>query len=451
MRIVSINLNQRLGNADARSRFESWLQKLKPDFLLVQEPWRPRSVSRPSLNGYRLAGATSLLAAWIPQGGPEPRAAGESERWQVFHFAGLVVHHVYLSPHSSKERRAHLVELTDSIQPEARNVVLGDFNLAPRPQDGLFGDKTSRFTARLEREAFKTLLEFSGLVDATATSGEPEFTFERWQRGGQIRFRCDLALLSTSMKSTAEALYDHSVRSAGGFTDHSALIVDIMTAERGDTAAATRASAIATAVQQQTPRQIVPAFTAAQACNSHKTAIRRSAPSQIARRLHEQGILAALNVKSVLDFGCGHGSDVHFYRSLALEADGYDVEPKFGWPLPARRNYDLVTVVFVVNVLPSREQRLAAVQAAANFARPGGHVLLAARSVTAVAAEAKRGGWSPFNDGWISSASKGTFQRGIPREELSWLLGAAGLELADISLRLTSDVSWLIGRKRNDP
>ena len=209
-------------------------------------------------------------------------------------------------------------------------------------------------------------------------------------------------------------------------------------------------SAAAKAPEWQRPRKTIPANNAARTINAHKTAIRRSTPSQIARCLKAQGILAALNVKSILDFGCGYGSDVQYYRSLALEADGYDAESKFGWPLPARTNYDLVTVVFVVNVLPTREERLAAVRAAAGFARPGGYVLLAARSEAAVAAEAKRGGWSKFNDGWISSASKGTFQRGIPREELGWLLGAAGLELADLSLRLTSDVSWLVGRKRGD-
>jgi SAM-dependent methyltransferase len=155
-------------------------------------------------------------------------------------------------------------------------------------------------------------------------------------------------------------------------------------------------------------------------------------------------------VKSILDFGCGYGADVRYYQSLAIKADGYDVEAKFGWPRPARTNYDLVTVVFVVNVLPTRDERLAAVRAAAGFARPGGYVLVAARSPAAVAAAAQKGGWVPFHDGWISSASKGTFQRGIPREELKSLLGEAGLEVADVSLRLTSDVSWLVGRKRDD-
>lgn len=450
MRIVSINLNQRLSNERTRSRFERWLQPLKPDLLLAQEPWRPACFSRPSLTGYRLAVATPLMAAWIRPDSTEPRIEDGSERRQLFQFPGLAVHHVYLSPHSSKERREQLSALTHSITPEGNNVVVGDFNLAPRPQDGLFGDKPSSFTARSEREAFEALLIAAGLLDATAKTGEPEFTFERWQSGKPIRFRCDLALLSASLQGTARVIYDHSVRSDDGFTDHSALIVDLVAPQPEDTGTAVWTPAAARAAEGQRRRRTIPDPNAARTINPHKTAIRRSSPSQIARCLYEQGLLTALNVRSILDFGCGYGSDVMYYRSLALEADGYDSEAKFGWPLPARANYDLVTVVYVVNVLPSPEERLAAVRAAASFARAGGHVLVAARSEAAVAAEAKRGGWSTFNDGWISSASKSTFQRGVPREELGWLLGAAGLELAEVSLRLTSDVSCLVGRKRDD-
>jgi hypothetical protein len=340
--------------------------------------------------------------------------------------------------------------LTRSIPREGNTVVLGDFNLAPRQQDGLYGDKPSRYTARWEREAFEALLNSAGLLDATATDGEPEFTFERRQGGKPIRFRCDLALLSKSVGGTAQVTYDHSVRARDGFTDHSAVIVDLLTVQPPGTETAARAPAVPKGVQNHPPRRLRKETAAACEINAHKTAIRRSAASQIARCLHEQGLLEALNIKSVLDFGCGYGSDVLYYRSLDLKADGYDVEPQFGWPLPARKDYDLVTVVFVVNVLPSREDRLAAVREAATLARPGGYVLVAARSEAAVAAEAKRGEWAAFNDGWISSVSKRTFQRGIPREELGWLLGAVGLELVDVGLRLSSDVSWLVGRKPDD-
>jgi hypothetical protein len=243
--MISINLNQRLGNERARSRFESWLQPWKPDLLLAQEPWRLPSVYWPSPAGYRLAAATSLLAAWIPSDGTEPRAEDGSERWQIFRFPGLVVHHVYLSPKCSKERREHLAALTHSIARECNNVVLGDFNLAPRPQDGRFGDKPSGFTKRSEREAFEALLISAGLVDATAKASEPEFTFERWQNGKPSRFRCDLALLSACLGDNARAIYDHSVRSAKGFTDHSALIVDLVTPQPSDAETAAQPSSTA--------------------------------------------------------------------------------------------------------------------------------------------------------------------------------------------------------------
>ena len=47
MRIISANLNQRLGNGMARARFESWLLVQAPDLLLAQEPFKPVNQTRP--------------------------------------------------------------------------------------------------------------------------------------------------------------------------------------------------------------------------------------------------------------------------------------------------------------------------------------------------------------------------------------------------------------------
>ena len=41
MRIVSANLNQRLGNPAVRSRVELWLGTKAPDLFLSQEPFKP--------------------------------------------------------------------------------------------------------------------------------------------------------------------------------------------------------------------------------------------------------------------------------------------------------------------------------------------------------------------------------------------------------------------------
>jgi hypothetical protein len=139
--------------------------------------------------------------------------------------------------------------------------------------------------------------------------------------------------------------------------------------------------------------------------------------------------------------------DVTFYRQQGSAADGYDLEPKFGWAEVPKRSYDLVTAVYVVNVLPTLEDRLAAARSAAAKVRPGGYLLLVARSESAIAKEAERGKWERVNDGWISNPHKGTFQKGIPHTELAWLLGAVGMPICACRLKCSSDVAWILGRK----
>jgi len=180
---------------------------------------------------------------------------------------------------------------------------------------------------------------------------------------------------------------------------------------------------------------------------SHKTAIRRSEPSQIARNLVAQGVLSDLGVKKILDFGCAYGTDVDFYLAEGLEAFGYDIESRFSRTDIPDGVFDLVTVVYVVNVLLSLDDRLNAIRAAAVKVSPGGHLLIVARSESAIAKEAQRGKWKRFNDGWISSLNKGTFQKGILHSELAWLLGAVGMPVAPCGLRCSSEVAWILGRK----
>jgi hypothetical protein len=47
---------------------------------------------------------------------------------------------------------------------------------------------------------------------------------------------------------------------------------------------------------------------------SHKTAIKRQNPSQIARKLDEQGVLSSLGVQSILEFGCGYPPTGYTFR-----------------------------------------------------------------------------------------------------------------------------------------
>ena len=55
-------------------------------------------------------------------------------------------------------------------------LVCGDFNLAPRPSDGLFGEETSQYTTKAERTVLQQLMRVAGLIDTTADE-VPAFTF----------------------------------------------------------------------------------------------------------------------------------------------------------------------------------------------------------------------------------------------------------------------------------
>jgi 2-polyprenyl-3-methyl-5-hydroxy-6-metoxy-1,4-benzoquinol methylase len=173
--------------------------------------------------------------------------------------------------------------------------------------------------------------------------------------------------------------------------------------------------------------------------------MRRRAPSAIARALHRGGFLTRLCVSSVLDFGCGWGQDVQFYRGLGLRAQGYDPAPAFEADRIPEGIYDLVTVVYVINVLPARTQREETLRAACRFVRPGGALVVASRSLTAIDRQATRGDWPIFSDGYLSHVQRCTFQRGHTQAELSEYL--RGLSLAEVEpgLRINSTAVVAIG------
>jgi len=50
-------------------------------------------------------------------------------------------------------------------QPVKQYIMLGDFNLAPKPNDGIFNGKISKFTTHKERTLLKEILDSNGLID----------------------------------------------------------------------------------------------------------------------------------------------------------------------------------------------------------------------------------------------------------------------------------------------
>lgn len=419
--LASVNLNKRLGASGARSNLAAWLRGHGVKALLAQEPFKPADRTPPVLGGFTFAGGDGHLAVWISEDLAPPAVSSLRQWIQRIELEWLVVLHVHLDAYASASRAAQLAELAALAAAEDGRPLLicGDFNLAPRPEDGLFGEETSTFTTDAERVMLRKLTRAAGLVDTTADA-VPLLTFERVFSGKPSGFRCDLALLSDHLTATTTVTPDAAVRTGPhAFTDHSALLLDLPI-----TLQAAEPQDVLFALRDLTGQD--PAAPARREYQPHKTAMSRQAPSPASRAVTEY-LTGPLSVASVLDHGCGRGADVAHYRSAGLDAEGFDPHDGFGWPRPDRRGFDLVTSMFVLNVLPDPWQRTQALQDAASFARPGGHVVVVTRSPEEITKAAADGGWAAHHDGFWSSQSKGTFQRGINPDEITALARRAGL------------------------
>jgi SAM-dependent methyltransferase len=270
----------------------------------------------------------------------------------------------------------------------------------------------------VDRRPFRNLLTSRHLCDATAT-GSVEYTIER-SRGDVIsRFRCDLALVTDYVRRSVDVRYEHSSRlSEACFSDHSAIILDVPVDPR---VAAESSEWLFPDLAREIEENV-------HVCSPHKTAMARSEQSPVAVAVVER-LLPVLRATSILDYGCGRGADVAYYRARGVPSvAGYDPYQGFGFASEPTGTFDIVTVVFVLNVLPDPWVRLKVLRSAANYLAPDGVLLVVTRSAGEIENRARIGGWDRHNDGYWSSRAKGTFQRGLDRQDILDLARRAGLQ-----------------------
>jgi exonuclease III len=427
VRLASINLNKRLGNPAARAKLTAWLQQHRVDVLVAQEPWKPVDRAPIDLVGFGSVGGDGDLFCWVAERFAAPPVFRPDSFVQRLELAWLVVCNTYLDCGSTTARSGQLGRLRKIIAAETGRPTLacGDFNLAPRPVDGLNNGRPSTFNSATDRAPLAALLADAGLVDATATD-PPQFTIERRQSGVPSQFRYDLVLVPDHLVPAVTARYDHATRDgAQAFTDHSGILID---------APVTLAPAAAAEHEQDTlfallPQTVDQALSTRVEYQPHKTAMSRARSSPFARAVVDV-LVPRLGIASVLDHGCGRGSDLDHYRAAGLDADGWDPHPGFGQTAEPDRQYDLVANVFVLNVLPDPWQRIQALQHAARFVRPDGYLFVVTRSPVDIDPRASAANWPAHHDGYWSSEAKGTFQKGIPTEEIVVLGRRAGLRPA---------------------
>jgi exonuclease III len=150
MRIASINTNKGL-NGDRRRDLEGWLARIRPHLLLVQEPVPAPSAIPSVLAGFSLISGNHLVAVYATNS-LDVDVDQLDDRWLRACTSDWTVDNVYL-PHESRTGRQHFLDRL-SQRSTPRRLIVGDFNMAPRPQDGRYGHAESAWTGVRERRAW---------------------------------------------------------------------------------------------------------------------------------------------------------------------------------------------------------------------------------------------------------------------------------------------------------
>ena len=164
---------------------------------------------------------------------------------------------------------------------------------------------------------------------------------------------------------------------------------------------------------------------------SHKTAIYRDRWTKPGRWLYEHFFQKDnITLGSMLDFGAGKSIDSECWtEKTGAIAQAYD---KFEQPqFPGRgsrpdRKFELVTVIFVLNVVETDEERITILNDAMQYVMPDGYIFIATRSKgeierARIRAEKKGNMWEEISPG-VWKTGKNTIQCGVDDQDIQSLI-----------------------------
>ena len=163
---------------------------------------------------------------------------------------------------------------------------------------------------------------------------------------------------------------------------------------------------------------------------SHKTAITRKKWSKPGRWLYEYFFKKDnITLGSMLDFGAGKSIDSECWKKEAevLDAQAYDKHEQSGFEgrgTKPDRKFELVTVIFVLNVVETDEERIAILNDAMHYVMPDGYIFIATRSKKDIANAVKKGkNWTKLPSGaYVSDPRKKTIQCGVDDQDIQSLI-----------------------------
>lgn len=122
----------------------------------------------------------------------------------------------------------------------------------------------------------------------------------------------------------------------------------------------------------------------------------------------------------ILDYGCGYGYDLNYLNSSGFKAVGYDKYIKdFSSDNYQSSTYDIINCFYVLNVIPTEEERITLLQDLIKLLKNTGKIYIAVRSIEEFN-KSKNVNYTPYNDGIITS--KSTFQKYFTKEYLHDLI-----------------------------
>ncbi len=116
----------------------------------------------------------------------------------------------------------------------------------------------------------------------------------------------------------------------------------------------------------------------------------RKRGSRPCRWLDKQGRLVA----PILDWGCGHGTDVEWMGKQGYHADGYD--PHYRPELPPLKSYTTILCTYVLNTIPNYHDRCVIVEEALEYLEKGGWCYVSIRAGKKLKGWTKRGVWQGY-------------------------------------------------------
>lgn len=142
---------------------------------------------------------------------------------------------------------------------------------------------------------------------------------------------------------------------------------------------------------------------------------------------------------TIFDNGCGYGNDAKQLKSYGYNITAWDPNHDSDRGPKWNKHFNLVTCIYVLNIIPDVKDRIKTINNSWNRVKPGGILYIAVRSKEDIDKSRLDKPWKRHKDGWITSKnSNTTFQKGFTDTELQDIIKKSIDNYGDIQTKSSS-------------